>query len=101
MTATTIKTAKYWKYTGTHSAGKDGIIYDPHGFGLDAIRWAEELAARYEYKEIQAIEDVSLDGIKIIEHKDGNGFGNSVTVKATTEQWAAVAKYAKSQESSL
>ena len=96
-----LKIAKFWKYTGTHSAGKDGITYDPHGFGLDVIRWMENLACRYENKEIQAIEGVSMDGVIVIEHKDSNGFGNSVTVKANAQQWDAVTKYAKSQEAYL
>ena len=102
MTATTtyLKTAKYWKYTGTHSAGKDSIVRDPHGFGIDVIRWAEELAARYGYNEIRSIEGVSMDGVIVTQHKS-DGFGHCVTVKATAEQWVAVAKYAKSQESSL
>ena len=95
-----LKIAKFWKYTGTHSAGKDGVVYDPHGFGLDVIRWMENLACRYEDKEIRAIEGVSMDGVIVTQHKS-DGFGHCVTVKATAEQWVAVAKYAKSQEAYL
>jgi hypothetical protein len=78
------KTAKFWKYTGNHHAGRDCERNDPHGFGLGVISYMAYVGDGGDYQPPLTYEDTKA--IYVQNHK-GDDFGHEVTVKAPQEVW--------------
>lgn len=81
--------ARFWKYDGNHSNGRDCERYDPHQLGLPLISGLAHLVDSGEY----SVNGVSLDGVVVRHHKAEDRFGHQVHVTATREQWDAAKKY--------